>query len=146
MAGDVVLSYDLPCSPRQAFFVYVDGIGDWWPPAYSADPAVFGGLSLEPWIGGRLLAHYGNQEDVWGEVQQIEPGEVLEHTFAMNRSSAPPSLVAVLFEEHDTGTRMTFRHGGWTAVNAFDRHKYGDWPIVLGQYVEAVRLAARPTA
>ncbi|CAG7573120.1 uncharacterized protein YndB with AHSA1/START domain [Barrientosiimonas humi] len=147
MSDELVFSYDLPCPAAQAFFVYVDGIGAWWPGTYTADPATFEGVTIEPRVGGRIYARYrGGQHDDWGEVTALEHGARLEHTFLLAHSSRTPSTVWVTFDDHDTGSRMVFRHGGWTSSNAFDRHRFSDWPVILGNYVEMVRASVRTRA
>jgi hypothetical protein len=32
---------------------------------------------------------------------------------------------------------VLFEHGGWDAGNAAYRARFGDWPHLLGRYVEA---------
>lgn len=142
-SGDVVLSYDLPASPPQAFLLYVDRIGTWWPGTYTADPATYERVIIEPRVGGRVFArHRAGVEYDWGHVTELEPGKRLRHTFNLAHASRVPSVVEVNFSDLDTGTRLTFRHGGWTSANAMDRHKFGDWPLILSGYVELVRAHA----
>ncbi|AKU16940.1 SRPBCC domain-containing protein [Luteipulveratus mongoliensis] len=143
-ASDVVLSYDLPASARQAFMLYVDRIGLWWPGTYTADPATYAGVVIEPRVGGRVLARYNNRHaDEWGRVTRLEMGASLEHTFTLAHASRVASLVSVSFADHDTGSRMSFRHGGWTEDNKLDRHRFNDWPLILSGYVDLVRVTVR---
>ncbi|YAL84630.1 SRPBCC domain-containing protein [Dermacoccaceae bacterium W4C1] len=136
---DVTLSYDLPCSPAQAFLVYVDRIGQWWPAQYSDSPAQFRAVQIEPVVGGAVVAHYATQATAWGTVLRIEPGRLLEHTFSLGHGLARPSLVTAEFSEHDIGCRFTFTHGGWGSGNVEVRNKFDDWPSILAEYVDAVR-------
>ena len=138
-AEDVVLSYDLPAPARQAFYLYVDRIGQWWPGAFTSDPATYERVVVEPRVDGRVLAQYRGHEDEWGVVRRVEPGHLLEHTFSFAHASGVPSVVRVQMLDHDTGCRMTFRHGGWTRDNSTDRHRFNDWPIILSGYVDLVR-------
>lgn len=141
--GDVVLSYDLPVSAAQAFLLYVDRFGQWWPAAYTADPATYDTVVIEPVVGGRVLAHYTTgREEEWGLVTEIEPGVGLSHTFRLAARSSVPSQITVGFADTDTGSRMTFRHGGWVAANAGDRSRYGHWPLILSQFIALARARA----
>lgn len=145
MGDHVVLSYDLPCPSSRAFFIYVDEIDSWWPGHLSADPAVFVGLHLEPWRGGRVVARYEGDEEVdWGVVTAIEPGRLLQHTLMLPHRSTAVTTVTVEFADHDTGSRMTFTHTPGAGADAFGQTRFGEWPIILGNYVEAVRRALRP--
>lgn len=143
MGDDVVLSYDLPCPASRAFLVYVDDIGSWWPGHLTADPALFEGLRIEPRVGGRVYARYRDEEVDWGEVSAIETGRRVQHTLTVPHRSAASTTVTVTFLDHDTGSRMTFRHTPWSGVDALGQTKFGEWPIILGHYVEAVRTASR---
>lgn len=144
MGDDVVLSYDLPCSASRAYLVYVDEIGSWWPGHITADPAVFEGMRIEPEVDGRIYARYAGEEVDWGQVCAIEPGRLIQHTLTVPHRSPASTTITVTFGDHDTGSRMTFRHSPWDGVDAFGQTKFGEWPIILGHYVEAVRATRRP--
>ncbi|MDE9367377.1 SRPBCC domain-containing protein [Luteipulveratus sp. YIM 133132] len=142
-ADDVVLSYDLPVPARRAFYLYVDRIGRWWPGTYTNDPAAYDRVVIEPRVGGRVLARYtgGHAED-WGTVRHLDPAGALEHSFNLSHRSGVPSVIRVEFSDHDSGSRMRFRHTGWNRDNSTDRHRFNDWPLVLSGYVDHVRRAA----
>lgn len=145
MHGDgVVLSYDLPTSSAHAFLVYVDRIGRWWPGTYTADPATYDEVVIEPYVGGRVYVRYTDgQEQDWGQVRELRPGQVLAHTFSLSAQHPGTGLVRVEFDDQDSGCRMTFRHQDHLATNPFERHKFGDWPVVLAEYIETVRALVR---
>lgn len=140
--ADVVLSYDLPCSAAQAFLVYVDKIGSWWPASHTRDPGSFVTLTIEPRVGGAVVADFGTRQERWGTVLQLEPPTVLEHTLSVSgRLQDPTGLLRVEFTENDRGCRMTFSHSGPTAMPASTSARAGDWPVILAGFVEAVRNA-----
>lgn len=144
MGDDVVLSYDLPCPATRAFLIYVHQIGSWWPGHLTADPAVFTGMQIETWPGGRVYTRYGTDQEIdWGLVSAIEPGRYLRHTLTVPHRSTASTTVTITFRDHDTGSRMIFRHTPWSGVDALGQTKFGEWPIILGHYVEAVRAASR---
>lgn len=144
MGESMILSYDLPCPAQQAFKVYVHDIGTWWPRHLSADPATFDGLRIEPWVSGRVFATYAPDVDVeWGTVLSVDPGHRLEHTFSVPHLSAATTTITATFEDHDTGSRLSFRGVTWDGVDALSRSKFGEWPLILGEFVEAARSARR---
>jgi Activator of Hsp90 ATPase homolog 1-like protein len=144
MGDHLVLSYDLPCAAKRAFMIYVDEIGSWWPGHVSADPSAFVGMRIEPWPGGRLYAVYRSGEEAdWGVVSAIEPGRFLQHTLSLPHRSSSSTTVSVTFDDHDTGSRLTLSQTAWDGVDALGQTKFGEWPIILGGYVEAVRAAQR---
>lgn len=138
--GDVVLTYDLPCSAAQAFLVYVDRIGSWWPAGHTRDPGDFETIVIEPRVGGAVRARFGDQQDRWGTVQRLDPPHALEHTLSSStRIQDPVGLVRVEFTENDRGCRMTFTHSGGGSPQASPSGRPGDWPVILAGFVEAVR-------
>lgn len=143
MRDSLVLSYDLPASAAQAFYVYVEGLAGWWPATYTADPATFCGLRLDARPGGRLVAAYSDGREVeWGRVEMVEAGQRLRHTFFLPHAGGTSSTVELVFSEHDAGSRLTFREEDRALGHAFDKHRFGDWPVILGNYVDAVRRSA----
>ncbi|WP_018155851.1 SRPBCC domain-containing protein [Demetria terragena] len=144
MGDDVILSYDLPCPAQRAFVNYVDDIGSWWPGHVNADPSRFDGLYFEPWVGGRLNARYQPDEEVqWGTIVRIEPAVGIVHTFSLPHRSSAQTTVTLSFSELDTGSRLTFRHTPWNGIDALGQTKFGEWPLILGHYVELVRASSR---
>lgn len=145
MEESVVLSYDLPTSAAQAFYVYVEGMATWWPGTYTADPATFESVQIEPWTGGRLIARYSDgRQDEWGRVEVITPGERLRHSFVLPHAGGTSSTVELEFSDHDAGSRLVFRDHDRSAGHVFDRHRFGDWPVILSSYIDAVRKLTAP--
>ena len=140
----IVHTYDLACGVEDAFDVYTRRIGEWWHPAYSADPDTLEVVRIEPRVDGRVFAtHAGGEEFDWGRVTGWEPPRLLAHTFTLAMSAEHPSLVTVEFGARADGCHVRFEHGGWHDGNAGFRSKYGDWPVILDRFVA---LTDRPAA
>ena len=119
---------------------YVDRIGEWWHPDYTAAPDRLAGVTIEHGVGGRVYASFTDgTDDRWGRVTAWEPGRRLEHSFTLAQDAAHPSQVSVVFEPDGDGCRMTFEHGGWTDANASSRAKFGDWPLILDRFVRLAK-------
>lgn len=128
------------CTPVEAFDAWVDGIGQWWHPDYSPDPAGFRGAVIEPRVGGRVYlvdATLGEVE--WGRVLAIARGALVVHTSTLGQTREHPSRISVQFVPLDAGgTRVELEHGGWDDGNAADRRKFTDWPLILDRYAQFV--------
>jgi Activator of Hsp90 ATPase homolog 1-like protein len=131
----IVHSYELTCRADQAFDVYVNRIGEWWHPTYTANADSLQTVLIEPGPTGRIIAvHDDIGEDVWGEVSVWEPPHRLEHTFTLAHSSGHASRISVEFEPQGDGCKMRFEHGGWNDPNLSDRVKFSDWPLILDRF------------
>jgi Activator of Hsp90 ATPase homolog 1-like protein len=119
-----------------AFATYVDLIGEWWHPDYTANAETLEAVTIEPRVGGRVYAtHRDLGEHDWGTVTVWEPGRRLVHTFTLAQDPAYPSEVAVEFSSRaDGGCSVRLAHGAWTAENVAARVKFGDWPVMLGRF------------
>jgi hypothetical protein len=130
----IAFEYDLPCSPEAAFAAYTR-IGEWWDPRYTANADTLRDVTIEPRVGGRVVAtHSDIGVDDWGEVTLWEPGRRLVHTFTLAQDREHPSEVAVEFAPGGAGCLVNFAHGGWTVANVSDRKKFGDWPVLLDRF------------
>jgi len=68
-------------------------------------------LNLEPWTGGRWFRDRGEGvQHLWGHVQAIKPGELLELSGPMFMSYPALNHVEVKLEEISDGTKVTLRH------------------------------------
>jgi hypothetical protein len=88
----------LRCSAEHAFATYTGRIGEWWDPRYTANAETLQGVTIEPYVGGRVYATHTNMgKQDWGEITTWEPGRRLVHTFTLAQDSQFPSEVAVEF-------------------------------------------------
>ena len=68
-------------------------------------------LQIEPWAGGRWFRDRGEGiQHLWGHVQAIKPGELLELSGPMFMSYPAINHVEVKLEEIPDGTKVTLRH------------------------------------
>lgn len=133
----IELEYVLRCDCERAFATYAGRIGEWWDPRYTANAETLETVTIEPQVGGRVVAtHSDLGEHDWGEVTVWQPGRRLVHTFTLAHDSGHPSEVAVELAavEADAGCAVRFAHGGWTEANATDRRKFGDWQVLLDRF------------
>lgn len=124
-------------SAADAFTVFTAGMGGWWDPAYSPDPAAYTGVAVEPRVGGSVEMVLGEARVPFGAVTVWEPGTRYAQTFWLAMDPAYPSTLDVAFDDVDGVCEVTFDHGGWYAENLGDRSRYGDWPHLLGRFAAA---------
>jgi hypothetical protein len=68
-------------------------------------------LQMEPWAGGRWFRDRGEGiQHLWGHVQAIKPGELLELSGPMFMSYPALNHVEIRLEEIAAGTKVTLRH------------------------------------
>lgn len=124
MSSRVVVSIRVPCSPIQAFDVFVDDIADWWAdtPFFRFTPRSPGQLAFErpdaEGRNGRLVEKLPNGKvfEV-GQVAHWSPGERL--VVGWRQASFGPehaTEVEVRFEPVGGETRVTVEHRGWDSV------------------------------
>ena len=124
----------------EAFAVFTERVGEWWPPAYSPDPDTLDTVVIEPHVGGRVYMRMtdGSEHD-FGEVTSWTPGEIFGQTWTLAQDPEHPSSLTVTFTPTGEGTEVTLRHDGWHEGNAAFREKFGDWDLILEQYAEAAQ-------
>jgi uncharacterized protein YndB with AHSA1/START domain len=134
-------------SPAEAFRLFTDGIGEWWPleEGYS-----FGGdrakeIHLEARVGGRLYERFvdGDEFEV-GRVTACEAPHRIVFTWKSPRWNGETEIEASFTADGD-GTRVSVEHRGFErlgpAAEAAMRQFGGGWPRVLRAF--AAR-SARP--
>ena len=131
--------------PRdEAFRLFTERIGSWWPLArdsvYKADAV---DVTMEPRVGGRLYesAADGRTSD-WGSVTVWQPVDRLAVTWHPGHEEELATLVEVTFSDTaDGGTQVDLLHTGWeihgaTASEAAATYRSG-WPRVLELFAKA---------
>jgi uncharacterized protein YndB with AHSA1/START domain len=139
MTVPVLASVHVRRSPVDAFRVFTDRIGDWWPlPTHGCFGDKAAGLRFD---GGKLVERSADGDvEVWGEVLAWEPPRRFAVTWHPGRSGGPQSVVSVEFRADEDGTRVELTHSGWEAFGdraAQARAAYEGpdaWGLVLGLF------------
>ena len=100
--------------PTEAFAVFTEEIGAWWP---LSTHGVFGadndGLLFRD---GKLVEiATDGRENIWGEVLHWDPPNRLTITWHPYPQPGESSEVDVVFEGEGEGTRVTLEHRDWEA-------------------------------
>ena len=111
-AAPVIRAAWVQRTPSDAFAIFTDEIGAWWPlPTHGLFGSDAGGLGFRD---GLLIEHATDgRETTWGEILVWEPPERLVITWHPGREPGDSSQVAVTFEPEGDGTRVVVQHDGW---------------------------------
>ena len=95
-------SVQVDCPLEEAFELFTDHCGQWWPMAEH--------FEIEPWKGGKVLERTRSDgERELGTVTIWDP----PHRVAFTWNSREDESVDVVFSPEDGGTRVTLTHHGW---------------------------------
>lgn len=133
----IIHTLTVAASPERAFEVFAAGMGEWWDPVYTPEPASYTGARVDPNVGGTVALRHGDTEYPVGEVTVWEPGVHFAQTFTLAIDEDYPTTLDVRFTADADGTRVEFEHGGWVEGNAHCRRRFADWAVLLERYVAA---------
>ena len=129
--------------PEQAFQVFTNQIGSWWPhDTHSIGLDRTKTVILEPHVGGRLYEIFddGTEHD-WGSVLEWEPPHRVTVSWHVSRGPEVFTEVEVQFVAVEGGTEVRLEHRHWERLGAEGvdlRAQYNDgWNPVLDRYVTA---------
>ncbi|MEU5537376.1 SRPBCC family protein [Streptomyces sp. NPDC020362] len=116
--ADVRKSVTVAVTPEEAFKVFTEHPGDWWPPSHVLVKKERAGLAFEPGVGGRYYEwDVEGTEIAWGRILEWEPGRRLVMTWRIDGrwQSIPDderaSEIEVDFEPVDAEhTRVSLAH------------------------------------
>jgi uncharacterized protein YndB with AHSA1/START domain len=136
MAGDqATVSVLVEVEPAIAFRVFTEDIDRWWRRGlkYRMSGKHRGIIHLEPREGGRLFESFttsrGEQVAESGRVTAWDPPARLVFEWrAANFAPSEKTEVEVIFAPTASGTLVTVRHRGWSAIR-------GDHPVRHGEDV-----------
>ncbi len=114
-AEPIQQSIHVDCPLEDAFRLFTEGFGKWWPLSPGSGP---GGSAetceIEPWVGGRVLERSGSGvEREWGWVTAWDPPGNLEFTWNPGGPKDERQTVSVEFQKEADGTKVTLTHRGW---------------------------------
>ena len=126
----LVRTIEVRRSAAEAFRLFTQEIGAWWPikthsMARDADGERTERVDFEVRVGGRIYETLNTGEErEWGEVLALEPGKRVAFSFLMGRPKEGAGKVEVIFDPIDAGTtRVTLTHSHW--------ERYGDEAEVM---------------
>jgi uncharacterized protein YndB with AHSA1/START domain len=127
-------------TPEEAFRVFTDEIGTWWPRSgpHSVSGDRLEDVVLEGGVGGRLFERAtGGEEIVWGEITLWDPPHQLSFTWHPGREAETGQAVELRFAAEGARTRVDLVHRGWErlgerAAQAIASYDTG-WDFVLGE-------------
>jgi uncharacterized protein YndB with AHSA1/START domain len=148
MEADVALevraSVTVALPREEAFQLFTERIGSWWPLAtHSVFHADAVAVTIEPVVGGRVYEATGDgRTSDWGTITEWQPGERLAMTWHPGDESDLATLVEVTFSEApDGGTDVDLLHTGWAVHGAEAAEQAADyqdgWVPVLERFVNA---------
>lgn len=116
----IVRTIDVRRSAADAFRLFTEEIGAWWPirthtRARSAEGERTADVTIEPRVGGRVFETLADGRELdWGEVTAFEPGALFAMRWLMGRPEPQATDVTVRFEGlSDEDCRVTLTHENW---------------------------------
>ncbi len=107
-------SVHVDCPVEDAFRLFTEGFGKWWPLAPGSTRESDQTCEIEPWEGGRVLERSpSGAEREWGAVTEWNPPGSLEFTWNPGGPKDERQSVSVEFRREDGGTTVTLTHRGW---------------------------------
>jgi len=117
----IIKTIEVPCGQQQAFKIFLEDLGRWWPGDRFSVSAFYGKppreIHVEARAGGRIveLAHNGT-EHLWGTLRTYDPYQSLSMDFHIAQPASHASLLELNFVPlGPKRTRVTLTHSGWEA-------------------------------
>ena len=141
MLDPLVNTIEVPCSQEDAFQIFVQDMGSWWPLEKRAmslyelkkPPR---SLEVDPRLGGRIVEIGDDDHQFhWGTFTAWNPFDAIAMDFHMGLPSDQASLVEVTFVPLGADrTRVTLTHSNWEAFGDLAemmRNGYGSGWIII---------------
>jgi uncharacterized protein YndB with AHSA1/START domain len=149
MSEPLKLSFDIDCSPEQAFEVWTGRIGTWWPTDHTVSGQPGLEIVLQSGVGGRIYERTTEGvEYEWGQVTVWEPPGRLVYEWHLRQDRADATEVEIRFLPHGAAaTRVVIEHRGWERLgSAGDERRAqnrGGWESLLPHFRAAIEKGDR---
>ena len=135
----------IPLMPPEAFRLFTEGIGEWWPlnEGYSYGGDRSREIHLEPRVGGRFFERFvdGDELEV-GRVTLCEPSSRIVFSWR-DPDWKGETEVDVVFVADEDGTIVSLTHRGFERVgpdgSEIAARWAGGWPRVMEAFAERTR-------
>jgi len=145
----VVRDVHVPCSPEDAFRIFTQQVGSWWPTVtHSGGGDKVVSVTMECRLGGRVFETLNDGSQLeWAIITGWDPPHRLTMDWNPSVEPRPYTQVEVRFESMSGGTRVELTHTGWEHLGADAepvRDSYNEgWVPVLSDFVALVRGEVR---
>lgn len=138
----VIKTVTVPLAPDQAFRLFTEGIGSWWPLAeFSVEDGNAIEVHFQGHVGGRIYeVARGGAEHLWGTVLEWGPPGRIVISWHPGAEPTTARKVEVTFESSSDGTRVRLTHTGWEGGAKGLEHRAAyetGWDPVLARFVAA---------
>lgn len=137
----------VPLELEEAFKLFTDGIGTWWPlERHSVDGKNSLDCQIEGFVGGRFyeVMKDGSQAE-WGKVMAWMPPHRLVVTWHPGREADTAQELQISFSTVNAGTQVHLLHRGWeilgTEADEVRQQYVPGWEYVLGEYAKEASTA-----
>ena len=129
---------------EDAFRVYTEQVGSWWPFAktHSVAKEDVETVILEGREGGRFYERTkSGEEHLWGTMLVWEPPQRIVYSWHPGRGEETAQEVEITFTPQGDGTRVDIRHYGWEKLgdrlqDTIASYQEG-WDKVIASYAQA---------
>lgn len=129
-------------SLEDAFRVFTDDIGRWWPVethSIGKDGRPAETAAIDGREGGRFYERTGSGTEHWGTILVWEPPSRIVISWEL-KPERPPTEIEVRFTKEGDGTRVDLEHRGFERLGdqaeGVAASYGGGWTQVLGRYAE----------
>lgn len=134
MYAPLVKTIEVPCGPEEAFTIFVEEMGTWWPLTRFSASVKFGAvpeaLHVEPKVGGEIveIGADGTRHH-WGTIERYEPHDYLAMDFHIGLPAETASLVEVRFTRLDAErTRVVLTQSEWERFGRYAQNMLNGYP------------------
>ena len=144
MIDPLIKTIEVPCGQPEAFRIFVNEMGSWWPlhkrsMSLKAVGKPAQSLRVDPRIGGKIVEiGPDGTEYHWGTIKALHPYDSVAMDFHMGMPPERASLVEVTFAAVTEGrTRVTLTQSNWEGFGDMAEMLLGGyrsgWDIIFAQ-------------
>jgi hypothetical protein len=140
--GDLVIrkSVTVPLSQRDAFKLFTEGMGTWWPTLTHSVAGETARAGMDDRVGGEIYEDSPDGRVTWGTITAWDAPARFSSTWHPGYEAELATQLTVRFiAEGPNATRVELEHRGWAihaeeATERFEGYTVG-WDPVLATYV-----------